>query len=305
MRAARGPLFAAALLFTTAAAADQYDLRLYKLGNPAANDANGDPRAQENFRAFARTFGAALTSTTLGPPETLGHAAFAVNAELSVVQLDATRVRIPTVRQADGTPGIDGALLLPSVHVRKGLPWSFELGTRVTWVEKSRMFAATGEVKWALNEGFAYLPDLGVRGHVTRLFNTPDLHLTTAGADLALGKQFAIGGMVTLTPYVGWNLVWVAAASNTVDFEPSRPRASHQRSPAAAFENSNVYGQLNLADNSHNRFYGGIRFIGGVLQLGAEYSLSQLPRIPVTGEQGQFVEVPDVSAFNFTVGLDF
>ncbi len=30
------------------------------------------------------------------------------------------------------------------------------------------MVAATGEVKWAVNEGFTYLPDIGVRGHVTR-----------------------------------------------------------------------------------------------------------------------------------------
>lgn len=304
MRAPIRALFATAALFATTAAADQYDLRLYKLGNPAVDGANGDPRAQENFRAFARTFGAALSSVTLGPPETLGHAGFAVNAELAVVQLDAERVRIPTVRQGEGRAGIDGALLLPSVHVRKGLPWSFELGTRVMWIEKSRMFAGTGEVKWALNEGFAYLPDLGVRGHVTRLFNSPDLHLTTGGLDLALGKQFAVGGMVTLTPYVGWNLVWVAAASNTVDFEPSRSREAHQRSPASSFENTNVYRQVELGSNAHNRFYGGIRFIGGVLQLGAEYSVSQLPRLPVEGT-GEFIELPSVSAFNFTVGLDF
>jgi hypothetical protein len=308
MTSSARPALAAALLAASTAAADPYDLRLFKLGNP---DTTSD--AQAKFRAFARQFGAALTSVSLTPPETLGHSAFALNAELSVVQLRQDELActlgalncIPTERfnpdPLDRRPGIDGSLLIPSIHLRKGLPFSLEVGARMAWIEKSRMAAATGEVKWAINEGFTYLPDVSLRGSLTKLLSPKDFDLTAAGADLALGKEFAIGGMITLTPYIGWNLVWVGASSNTIDFTPSR---SYEEgvcgpNPASCDPNaqiaigSGVYEEVSLGDNSHNRFYAGARFIGGVVQLGVEYSMSQLPRLP------------RVDAFNFTLGLDF
>ena len=105
-----------------------------------------------------------MTSANLMPPETLGHAGFSLNAELSVVALPSPgnqdgQVTLPTEGAATNP------LLIPSVHVRKGLPFSFELGARVGWIDRSSMFAATGELKWAVNEGFTWLPDIAVRAH--------------------------------------------------------------------------------------------------------------------------------------------
>lgn len=299
-----------AVMASASALADPYDIRVQKLGNPSPGGANFSPAANARFRAFAREYAAALTSVNLMPPETLGHAGFALNAELSAVTFNQSEFDVPTQRldSGAGTDGIEGALLIPSVHVRKGLPWSFELGGRAAWIEKSGMAAATGEVKWALNEGFTFLPDLGARGFVTRLFNTKDFDLTAAGLDLGLGKQFAVGGMITLTPYAGWNLVWVAASSKSIDFNQSRDYAETLSTPNAQFTDTGVYDEVTMGANSHNRFYGGVRFIGGALQLGAEYSYSQLPRIRVpTGNGDETTEqnLPAVTAFNFTVGLDF
>jgi hypothetical protein len=312
---------AAALLAATAVAADPYDLRVYKLcskdpaGRCSTNPA--DPHAQARFERFVREFGAALTSVSLTPPETLGHSAFAVSAELSVVQFQQEDQYFPTQRlvldgESSTRPGIDGALLLPSVHVRKGLPWSFEIGTRVAWIEKSRMAAATGELKWALNEGFLLLPDIGVRASVTKLLGTADFDLTAVGADLSVGKQLAVGGMVTFTPYVGWNLVWVGASSNTIDFNPDRPYDESVCGPNPAAcdpaaqitqGGAGVFGEVTLGGHSHNRFYGGMRFIAGALQLGAEYSVAALP--PIRVSKTETLPAPAVGAFNFTVGLDF
>ena len=164
-------------------------------------------------------------------------------------------------------------MLLPSIHIRKGLPFSFEIGARGGWVEKSRMGTATLELKWALNEGFTYLPDIGVRGNITKLLNSRDFDLTAGGLDIGIGKQFAIGGMVTLTPYVGWNLVFVGASTSNVDFNPNRTLAEAD-TPAEQYKDFYVFSSLFAGANTHNRFYGGIRFIGGVLQLGGEISYS-------------------------------
>ncbi len=291
---------------SAAALADPNDIQLYKLGNPI--DASGNPTAgNPNFRAFTRGLGVALSSANLMPPETLGHAGFSVAAEVSIVSLatqepgggpcQAARAEcfmFPT--QKDFTT----PLLLPSVHVRKGLPFSFELGSRISWVEKSRMVAVTGELKWALNEGFTYLPDVGVRASVTRLVNGRDFELTTGGVDLGVGKQFAIGGMITFTPYVGWNLLFVGASSATVDFNPGRTQQAATSSSTAQLDSKEAgpFDAVGFFANRNNRFYGGLRFIGGVMQLMAEFSYT----IPDTA--GGF-EGPSILAINFGVGLDF
>lgn len=275
--------------------ADAYDLRLSQLGNPQQGGTGYSNLAEARFRTFVRQLGAAITSVNLAPPETLGHSAFAVSGELSVVDLQGGS--LPT-QQA-----FAGPLLIPSVHFRKGLPASFELGARVAWIEKSRMGAGTLEFKWALNEGFAYLPDIGVRGSVTKLMNGRDLDLTTGGFDLGVGKQIAIGGMMTVTPYGGWNLLFVGASTGNIDFNPGR-------SLAEADHRDNKYKDywsftgVQAAANSHHRFYGGLRVIGGVVMLGAEVSYSLLGDF-ADETSGTTVSVPNVLAGNFTLGLDF
>lgn len=298
----------AGLVCSTTALADAYDFRIYQLGNPQEGRTGFTSNANANFRAFARRMGALMTATNLAPPETLGHSAFSITAELSVVDLQgATAVnQMPTQRP------ITGPVLLPSLHVRKGLPWSFELGARAAWFEKSRMGTGTVELKWALNEGFTYLPDIGVRAHVTKLLNSRDFDVTAGGIDLGLGKQFAIAGMVTLTPYVGWNLVFVGASSGSIDFNPGRSLADADR-PDAQFADYYVYDNVQAATNAINRFYGGFRFIGGVVQLGFEFSYTTLGSfndarigtVDATCSPDRPVCMPAVIAYNSTVGFDF
>ncbi len=288
---------ALATLVSGAAYADKNDLDISKLGNPDPNEVGFSATANADFQAFARTFAASLTSVNLMPPETLGHSGFNINAELSVVSLP-NDTRIPT----EGAQ--PGAMLVPSFHLRKGLPFSLELGARVGWVERSRMIAATGEVKWAVNEGFTYLPDIGVRGHITRLAGVRDFSLTAAGLDVGAGKQFPLGGMVTLTPYGGLDFTFVGADSNNIDFDPNRPfEETLQDNSLNALENTAVYRRVNFTDNMNQRIYGGVRFIGGVLQLGAEVSVTRLGT--VEDANGSSRGLTSVLTFNTSLGLDF
>jgi hypothetical protein len=300
----------ALLVLSAGALADPNDVRLYQLGNPTTAGANA------NFRAFARELGVAMSSVNLMPPETLGHAGFSVTAEASYVFLQgkdgsgspcstptASCFLFPNEELRGNGVGLSG-MLIPSVHVRKGLPFSFELGSRIGWVEKSRMATLTGEVKWALNEGFTYLPDVGIRASVTRLLNSRELDVTSGGVDIGVGKQFAIGGMITLTPYVGWNLIWVGASSGSVDFRPERTQQEATANPTAQLADSNVYDPVAFFSNSHNRFYGGVRFIGGVVQLLFEVSYASMGKFNDPTTSADRV-LPDVAAINVSFGLDF
>jgi hypothetical protein len=293
----------AALLSGATVFADDYDFRVERLGNPTPGGANFNAAANANFQAFARTFGAALTSTNLMPPETLGHSGFNVNLELTVASLPSDTV-LPTERAQQ-----PGTVLLPAFHVRKGLPFSLEFGGRVAWVEKSRMVAATGELKWAVNEGFTYLPDISVRGHVTRLFGNRDFDLTGLGLDFGVGKQFPIGGMITLTPYGGLDFTGISANSSILDFRQDRTYGETLTRPLAGLEDTAVYSKASFGDNINQRLYGGVRFIGGVLQIGAEISFTRLGSVDVpTGADPAVTEskgLPGVVTFNTSFGLDF
>lgn len=278
---------------TTAASAQSYDFRIEKYHNPDQRTGAFDSSdsANSNFRAFARQFGAAMSSTSLTPPETLGHSGFSVNAELSVVEFRGG----PALPTADH---FAGPLLMPSLHVRKGLPWSFELGARAAWIQNSHMGVGTVELKWAINEGYTFLPDIALRAHISKLLNARNFDLVAGGVDLSVGKRFAIAGALTLTPYVGWNLVFVGASSANVDFNPQATLAD---SDGAGDQFYGLYPFTPLAakDNAHNRFYVGFQVVGGIFQIGGEVSYSVLGKAP--GQQTD----ESVMAYNVTMGLQF
>ncbi len=299
------------------ASADPYDFKLYKLGNPVMGGTNFRASANGNFRVFARQLAAAMSTATLMPPETLGHAGFAFSAEVAVVQIGedasgAGGITFPTQRaeqcqateMCEGTGyknGMSSPVLIPSVHIRKGLPYSFELGGRLGWLEKSRMFIGTLELKWAVNEGFTYLPDISVGGRISKLINSRDFDVTTGGLEVSVGKQFALGGMVTLTPYGGWNLMFVGASSNPIDFDPNRSLAQAE-TPADQFRDIYVFDSVQAASNTHNRFYGGLRFVASPFMLGAEFSYTLIGNF--RDSAGIERKIPSVLAGNFMVGVD-
>jgi len=281
--------FVACQLLAATALADSGDFQLYKLGHPASA-----PTANANFRIFANQLAAAISSFNGAPPETLGHSAFNIAFEYQVAQVDNTAAYWPT------SGSNSKYLLMPSLHVRKGLGFSVELGSRVSYLQASRMAAATVELKWSLNEGFKYFPDLGVRGYGTHLFGTRDFSLTTAGLDIGLGHQFAVGGMVTLTPYAGWNLQYVATTSSVIDFRPDRPLAEAVQDPTA---DTSVFSSVQMHQNYNNRIYLGLRFISYVFEVALEGSVVLQRMDKSTG--APVLITPQVFVFGGKVGIDF
>jgi hypothetical protein len=262
-------LVLASLLMTLSvpALADPQDFQLYKLGEPVGTKEQIDA-INNNFRIFANQLGVGISSFNLSPPETLGHSAFNFGVVFAAAKVDPDAAIWPRA----GQPASD-MLLMPTAYIRKGLPFSFEIGGKFSYLMYSRMSAATVEVKWALNEGFNFLPQLGVRGQGTKLIGSRDLNLVTAGVDVGLGWQVPVGGMLTLTPYVGWHSVMVNANSGVLDFAPGRTLENAQTAPT---EHTGVFQSVNLGENLNNRFYGGIRLVTYVVELIGEFSYTQI-----------------------------
>jgi hypothetical protein len=115
----------------------------------------------------------------------------------------------------------------PSVTVmaRKGL-WlpvpSFELGVGIKHLIGSRMWSPLVTAKLALAEGYQGwpIPALAVRGSGARVVGTPDFNLTVAGLDFSISKHVGIGSTFNLTPYAGYQLLWIIADSEVLDATP-------------------------------------------------------------------------------------
>ncbi|MFN0062007.1 MAG: hypothetical protein ACKVPX_05775 [Myxococcaceae bacterium] len=296
--------FAAALcLMGGPGLADPYDVELHRLGNPTPGGAAHAPDANANFRVLMRQLASAFTLATLAPPGTLGHNGFFVGLELGVVHLNTDSFLFPT-RGAFRAP-----LLVPSLRIRKGLPLSFEVGARLTWMEKSATTGASFDVKWAFGDGLSALPDAAIRGHITRLFNTRDFSLTTGGIDLGLGKSFAVGGALTLTPYGGYDLNWVNASSNVVDFNPARDPQTEADTVPERLEDTATFQAVRPGANIHHRAYLGLRLGVGVLQLTVEGAVVAFSGIqaPSPDDPGTLIDrsLPAVLALNSSLALAF
>ena len=170
----------------------------------------------------------ALSSAVLHPASTTGHSGFSVDLEVATMAVHSDPIgsapppgftnRVWPTESTQPTQ-----LYMPSVHVRKALPFSLEFGGRIIYLSESSYFAAQGEAKWALNEGFEYVPDLAVRFAYTRLFGQKDWNLGAADVDFLVSKRWGVSGVTSFTPYLAARFTYVSASTERMDFAPARP----------------------------------------------------------------------------------
>ncbi len=113
-----------------------------------------------------------------------------------------------------------------TLMARKGL-WlplpSFELGLGVKHLIGSRMWAPTLEAKLAIHEGFHGwpVPSFAVRGTGVRVMGTPDFNLNVAGLDFSVSKKIGIASTFNLTPFGGYQVLWIISDSEVLDATPA------------------------------------------------------------------------------------
>jgi hypothetical protein len=111
------------------------------------------------------------------------------------------------------------------IHVRKGLPFSFEVGTVLTLLDDSDLMAVGVEGKWSLHEDIFWpLPDLAIHGGVNTLLGSSDLVLTNLQIDALTSLPIGIGSVVNLTPFGGYGVVLPFSASRLIDTTPGDAR---------------------------------------------------------------------------------
>lgn len=232
------------LLAALPARADKNDPALWKLGqlniNPdgtiAVPGVTVGADAETQFRSLASELGVILAPRMLMPADTLGYSGFQFSAEISFTTVNTNSATSPwrnalerhgTIK-ADGNPDttIPGVFTTVGVFARKGI-WlpvpSFEVGAGALNVLDTNMFALQVYAKVAIHEGFHGwpLPSVAIRGAASRLMGAKDIDLTVASLDFSLSYSFGLGGTVNLSPYAGYNLLWIIPRSQVLDANPT------------------------------------------------------------------------------------
>ncbi|MDQ3026611.1 MAG: hypothetical protein M3R58_08935 [Pseudomonadota bacterium] len=169
----------------------------------AADFPNIGDLAQGEFRAISRDLGAAFAYKGVTPATALGPLGFDVGVEVT-----ETRMENSTLFARAGAGG-QSRLLIPKVHVHKGLFAGFDIGAFAAGAPDiaARLYGA--ELRYAIVDDGLTLPAIGVRVSGTRASGLGELEVSTAAVDLIASKRFT-----ALTPYVGAGTVRVQSAAN-------------------------------------------------------------------------------------------
>lgn len=181
---------------------------LLPLSSMASDIDNIGSLSQGLFKDLTADLGAALSYKAIRPAEPMGSLGFDIGFEVTSTSLESDALEQATTDNAPSN------LLVPKLHVSKGLPFGFDVGAFYTSVPDSNIGLVGGELSYALLEGGVISPALSLRGTFSRLTGVDELDLTTRGLELSISKGFAF-----FTPYAGIGQVWIDSGTNVITLE--------------------------------------------------------------------------------------
>ena len=152
---------------------------------------------QVDFKNLTEDLGAALSYKAIRPAESMGILGFDIGFEITSTTMETDALEKATSNNAPS------ALLVPKLHISKGLPFGFDVGAFYTSIPSSNMGLIGGELSYAIIEGGVISPAISIRGTFSRLTGVDQLDLNTKGLELSVSKGFAF-----FTPYAGIGQIW-------------------------------------------------------------------------------------------------
>jgi hypothetical protein len=190
--------------------------------------------------------GFAIAPTAFHPARTTGYGGFSLSLEMSLTHINADQLSTAidgTRRQYwhDGTQGAvdpntkqysivnnrpDSLIQVYQLKARKGLPYGFEVTGALGYLANTTLWTGGADVRWSVLEGFrtgflGYLPDVAVGGGVRSVTGSSKFFLTAVGLDAQISKPIPLADSAVLTPYVGYQRLWIFADSTIVDLTPN------------------------------------------------------------------------------------
>src|SRR5471030_1912830 len=171
----------------------------------AANISTLGNLTQPEFKLFSEDLGSALSYKAVTPPAPLGITGFELGLEVTSTKMQNSAL---WSKATNGGSALN-SMIVPKLHVFKGLPLNFDIGAFYSAVPSTNIKLYGGELRYAIFEGGVALPAVGIRGAMTKLSGVSQLAFNTKSLDVSISKGFAI-----FTPYAGLGTVWVDSTPN-------------------------------------------------------------------------------------------
>jgi hypothetical protein len=188
------------------------------------------------FKRLMNQWGFAFAPTAMHSARTTGYGGFHMSIEAAYTKIDdkAEYWKLGTQGARDPSSnkgsvinsGPPSMLQLYSVRVRKNFGFGLELATQVGFMPSTTILSGGADVRMALLEGFrtgflGIIPDVAVGGGVRTITGTPEFQLTTVGLDVQVSKPITIASQSVLTPWVGYQYLWIFGDSGLIDTTPA------------------------------------------------------------------------------------
>jgi hypothetical protein len=249
---ARLAAFVAATLFacvSAVASAEPMDPALERLSvdeschpnGEWAGDATGmtESRAcradDASFKRLISQYAFAFAPTAMHSARTTGYGGFhlSIQADYTSISSDkdywqkGTRGAVdPSSGASSKRNGSPSSLLqLYSLQFRKGFGFGLEVAGLVGFMPKTSIISGGADVRFSILEGFrtgigGVLPDIAVGAGVRTISGTPQFQITIASLDALVSKPLPIQDSMVLTPYVGYQYLWIFGDSGLIDLTP-------------------------------------------------------------------------------------
>lgn len=157
--------------------------------------------AQADFRLISEDFGSALSYKPVSPTAPLGVTGFDIGVEVTSTDISKSSTALAA---ASGNSSPVTSLIIPKLHVAKGLPFGIDVAAFYAAVPTTNIKLVGGELRVALLKGGVAIPAIGLRAAMTRLSGVDQMAFSTKSLDLSISK-----GFLMFTPYAGVGQVWV------------------------------------------------------------------------------------------------
>lgn len=211
---------------------------------------------QSEFDQFVEEFGTALHFNPMTPAEPLGITGFDVGVEAVATDISSEAGYWSKLVE-DGDP--DAYLIVPRLHIQKGLPVNIDIGAMYVEVPDSNITLWGIEVKYAILSGTVATPALSIRGSYSKLEGVEEISLSTQSLDLLISK-----GILMVTPYAGISATRLEGRENTdlvtlddVEETTYKGLVGLQFSPFPLFK---ITGEVNFGDVTQYGLKIGLRF---------------------------------------------
>ena len=210
-------------------------------GGQWAGDASGavaSPACKPDNGAFKRLisqYAFALAPMAMHSARTTGYGGFHLSLQADYTSISSdkaywkngTRGSVDPSNNASATSNGSPAswLQLYSLKFRKSFGFGLELTGIVGFMPKTSIVSGGADLRMSLLEGFrtgvgGMLPDLAIGGGVRTITGTPQVQLTVAALDAQISKPLPIQDSMVLTPYLGYQYLWIFGDSGLIDLTP-------------------------------------------------------------------------------------